>query len=318
MSINERDDDIKPLNIAQMEGESPAPMGDYVFVAEERWLVMKKIKEEQAIESQEKNEQIKVLKAKLNEDSWIIMNEQKEKINKRVFDFFEKSESTWQLKVTLAGFLNGLFDDIPSKIVPSDFDSIEFVKNPPELIMLNKVTNSNFRRFYIKLSLKDIKNLSYKLQWYHSASGMNIPFSIDNIDASLIVSPQIPNFLIHELAHSIDPYMCDRTGKNKILDECIGYYTEILYPRIVTTTINWGEPTRKVIESNLMHIKGSISDQTYRKQMELDKEMSYDEYKKAVEQTLNILQGLENKIGKEALFRKLLNAKAIEDLTKGE
>ncbi|MEI7477039.1 MAG: hypothetical protein WCJ81_00335 [bacterium] len=67
-----------------------------------------------------------------------------------------------------------------------------------------------------------------------------------------------------------------------------------------------------------MHIKGSISDQTYRKQMELDKEMSYDEYKKAVEQTLNILQGLENKIGKEALFRKLLNAKAIEDLTKGE
>ncbi|MEI7477038.1 MAG: hypothetical protein WCJ81_00330 [bacterium] len=68
------------------------------------------------------------------------------------------------MKVTLAGFLNGLFDDIPSKIVPSDFDSIEFVKNPPELIMLNKVTNSNFRRFYIKLSLKDIKNLSYKLQ----------------------------------------------------------------------------------------------------------------------------------------------------------
>ncbi len=263
---------------------------------------------------EEKTTVVKDLKGTLSDGQRIMVDEKKEKAYEKVFDYFERAQGKWELKEILADFLNNSFDNISSQILPSDFDSIEFVDNPHELSLLNEVVHGHFHRFYIKLDLKDLTNLSYKLKGSYSSRGMNLNlnFPLDDVGASLIISSQNPEFLIHELAHSMDPYNHERVWKDQILNECVWYYTSVLYPKVTQMTVN-GQMT-KLVETKLIHIRGSLFDEGYRRQMGLDKEMSFEEYKALVTHVIDVLEKLEKKIWKVELFKELLNSRTIRAL----
>ena len=59
-------------------------------------------------------------------------------------------------------------------------------------------------------------------------------------------------------------------------------------------TVN-GQMT-KLVETKLIHIRGSLFDEGYRRQMGLDKEMSFEEYKALVTHVIDVLEKLEKKI----------------------
>lgn len=248
-----------------------------------------------------------------NATEWVRKDEPKEQLNTRIYKYFAQAEKEGHLAQTLADFLNHLYPEIPNQIDTSDLASLELIAQPPELELLNRDTMSHFERFYLKLNLRDFKTIATKLQ--QPLSGwMNVPFIVDGVETSVIIAPNNPEFLIHELAHSIDPYLGKRVWENAILDECIWYYTSRMYPATITATDGNGEKTEKIKEVTFSYFKTYFYDEMYWKNLGIHEIMTYADYKRLVSNTVDLLEELEKKIGSKWLLTLLLNSKTIQDL----
>lgn len=264
----------------------------------------------------ENDGKISDLEEKLFENTeWITKIEEKENVNEELFSYFSLAEKNWALKEKTKEFLNHIFDDIPYKIEDSDMESLKLMNNPDELTILNKDINSDFHRFYLKLNFEDYKKIAKKIQWNALSWWMNIWIAINGIETSFIIAPSNPEFLIHELSHSIDPWRWKRQGKDKIIDECIWFYTSVIYPAVYTSTNpDTKQTTKRIVEKELWYIKYALLEEHYWKQVFPNKEISYEEYKINVEELIKKLQEIEDKIWKKELFKLMLNSLTIDEI----
>lgn len=264
-------------------------------------------------ENQHKIEELKDILFKSNKE-WIPKEEEKEKLNEKTYNYFNDAEKKWTLKQTLADFLNHIYPEIPAKIEKSDITSLEIIKQPKELLLLNRDTDTNFNRFYLKLNFGDYKTLARKLQHWYSW-WMNVPFMVDDIETSLIIAPNNPEFLIHELAHSIDPYLGKREAENAIIDEYIWYYTSRIYPAIIESADNktW-KKIERIKETTFTYFKSYFYSEIYWENLNIDKIMTFNEYKKFVDNTVDLLEKVEKEIGGKWLFKLLLSSKTFLDI----
>ncbi len=224
-------------------------------------------------------------------------------------------------KKSVAAYLNKIFGLKGDKmIIIDDINSLEFVFQSDSLIQLHTRYGEKYCRPYIRLNQADVQKIALKISGHAGSAGMNISLADDT---KLIISSGRPDFEYHELRHSIDLHLDERSGRDRILVEFIGFFGDIVNPHAVkqiTKVYNSsGKLTKTEVTSRL--IKGSIKQiqqvlrlPMYREQC--GKGMSEKEYNDAVDLIAWHLHNLSKFFNEDELDRILFHCKTIDDLSR--
>lgn len=157
----------------------------------------------------------------------------------RQFQKYLEQMSEAQQKEWFAGYFNTILNfSKESEVFSAEyFSSLIIDFEYPELEEVNKRYGKKYCRPFFRLSSNQYENFYRKLRNVDSVysaactiSGGRINENETTKGLELTIGSKLEQETIHELRHSIDSNSRNRIGKNKIIDEFIGYYTGVLYP----------------------------------------------------------------------------------------
>lgn len=224
-------------------------------------------------------------------------------------------------KKSVAAYLNKIFGLMGDKMITiDDLNSLEFVFQSDSLIQLHTRYGEKYCRPYIRLKQTDMQKIALKILGHAGSAGMNISLADGT---KLIISSGRPDFEYHELRHSIDLHLDERSGRDRILVEFVGFFGDIVNPHTVKQTTKHYNSSGKLTETEITSrlIKGSIKQiqqalrlPMYREQC--GKGLSEKEYDDAVDLIAWHLHNLSKFFNEDKLDRILFHCKTIDDLSR--
>ena len=174
----------------------------------------------------------------------LVIDEEKERRYQKYQESLIKMDEESKLKEWTVGLLNSFGVAVgQSEIELSDLNSLELVLDSQEEVQLRKQFEADFQRPYLKVDLKDFSTVYKKLTGRNGSNGCIL--SGGNIDQDpvakgigVILAPTIGPDIVHEINHTIDPYLDKRPPQDQVLEEFATYYRETFVPRVnkITTT----------------------------------------------------------------------------------
>lgn len=200
---------------------------------------------------------------------------------------------------------------------PNEYPSIQLVQKPKELEILEKRYKTSFTRPVIVMNIDDYQRF-YKNMFNGGGSrgfNMRLPRGVN-----LIVSTPMPDFIHHELRHSIDPHFGKREGDNAVLDECVAFYGDIINPRVIHQTTTTTDPhgnkvtteQRNILHLTMRQMGNQLKTDTHHKQC--CPHRTFDEYKQIVDRVTGLLDKLSTTYSHEEIERILYHSKTIADI----
>lgn len=161
----------------------------------------------------------------------------------------QKDLSTW-----FCEHINEYFSNKPNfkAITPEDIGSLELYSQYASLDKFREIYNYDFHRPVFFLLKEDFKKINYKLFNHLSSNGTIISGgSLDKDPLTkglniIITSNEYgTSTLKHELKHSLDSQLINgkRQGKDKILSEFAAFWGNVIIPREVFETVQYGRNT---------------------------------------------------------------------------
>ncbi len=170
----------------------------------------------------------------------------------------------------------------------------------------------SFKRFYGALTGAE------EAHWDQvSSRGFNTEMNVQMADGTnesvtLIVAPLQENHIAHEVRHTIDPYLLDRKGYDRLLCELFAYYTD------VTESPRAKEKPERIWDDLIAAMWGDDKEGSYYKEYstEAENSISWIEYGKLVKQASQKLKELVEKNGHIEAQRKAVSSRTLEEFFK--
>lgn len=245
-------------------------------------------------------------------------------LEKRMSEMAESGELvTW-----FAGMLNKIKEPNSPEITVDDLQDLKFVTDSPEITTIKQQYGRDYKRGYFSVQPGSYSTVYNKLTGTNGSAGCIIHsdrFSSDpdvaTVGITLVPGIQLSNDIVHEMGHTIDPYLGKRNPQDSLLEEFGTYYRDTYIPSIVTSTSRqksengtWSEPvvTKREIYEKLPRINNNLKNNYYDTYGSAF--ATKEDYEKQVDSVTSILVELEGYMAKPDINRAIFNAKSVYEL----
>lgn len=258
----------------------------------------------------------------------LVIDSGREKRYKTFQDEMVRKSEAGGMGVWLADTLNSLKREGSPNISPEDIASLKFVTDEAEIQEIRQQYGYGFPRPYFQLSLGDFKRVFEKLTGRLDSNGCVIRGGrLENnpltAKIGITLAPSLGPDILHELGHSIDPNLDNRSPQDELLEELAVYYRETYIPRVfvssTTTTDKDGHTSKPVISQrevyeNPRRIKITLKSDLYAEKYAHSFKAVKD-YEERVDQMVDAVEQLEKYMSKKDINKAIYNAGSFYELS---
>lgn len=258
----------------------------------------------------------------------LVIDNDKEKRYQTFQSGVVKKSETGEMNNWLINTLNGLKRKDTPDITQNDIESLKFVTDATEIQEIRKQYGYDFARPYFQFSLGDYKLVYEKITGRRDSNGCLL--SGGKLDSDLLtaqigitLAPNLSADTIHEIGHTIDPNIDNRSPSDEVLEEFATYYRESYVPRVFVQTSRsskedgtYTEPvvTQREVFQNPKKIGAILKSDSYSEKY-THAFKSYDVYQDKIDSIVETIEQLEKYMTKKDVNRAIYNAKSFYELS---
>ena len=210
---------------------------------------------------------------------------------------------------------------------PEEIPSLNVVKESDALQDLKKRYKHPYTRPIFTLNFKDYQTF-YKILTDGGTGSAGCCISGGHLDRDprteglrIIIASNSDELAYHELRHSIDPYCSLRKGNDKVLEEFIAFFGNIIRGKVIYSTINTYDAQRNItstsqtsqkITSTLSYVLSGLKSELYHQQM--CSHLSFNDYKSLIDSVFQVLNALTIYYSLDEIDFLLFNCRTLEQL----
>jgi hypothetical protein len=254
----------------------------------------------------------KEINEKIEPQEWL--DQEREQAFDEVMETFEnmKKEGEAEPQKWFVEFFNPALQYLGKEpLTLEDVSSLRVVKVTSE--SASQIAGKEINRpIFLFTDIAQYQKFSKLLQGTAGSRGMNLKGIFAEGSAlektGMLISVPAPDFIGHEVRHSIDPHLGERGGWNGVLDEAFAYYQDTIVTAKPENFKHLSNPEDGPWNSLRFNLENDIS---LRKKVNGQTE---DEYKALCRSVVETLRDLHDRFGAIEAQRKLVQCKDVESL----